>query len=169
MKKQALLDKIFQKRWLTHLLFWTGLLCLFTLMAALNTGTIRPHIITNLVFLPTQIMAAYVFNYYQLPQLLYKKKYLLFGISLLVAIYVFSALGRISIVHIVEPFIRTDFVQESIMEILSDTGYLFSVYFTTTYIYALIMMLIKAVKTRFEEKQRAELLQKEKVKNELKF
>ncbi|TMM57288.1 histidine kinase [Maribacter algarum] len=169
MKKQSLLDKVFQKRWLQHLLFWAGLSCLFTVMAALNTGTIRPHLITNLAFLPAQILAAYVFNYYQLPQLLYKKKYLFFGLSLLVSIYVFSALGRISIVHIVEPFIRTDFVQESITEILSDTGYLFSVYFTSTYICAFIMMLIKAVKTRFEEKQRVELLQQEKVKNELRF
>lgn len=169
MKKQSLLDRVFQKRWLTHLLFWVGLFCLFTVMAALNTGTLRPHLITNFAFLPAQIPAAYVFNYYQLPQLLYKKKYLFFGLSLLVSIYVFSALGRISIVHIVEPLIRKDFVQESITEILSDTSYLFSVYFTSTYVCAFIMMLIKAVKARFEEKQRLELLEKEKVTSELKF
>lgn len=169
MKKQSMLDRVLQKRWLTHFLFWVGLFFLFVVLAALNSGTIRPHLITYFAFLPAQMLAAYVLNYYQLPQLLYKKKYLLFGISLLVSIYIFSALGRIGVVHIAEPYVRTDFVQESISEILSDTAYLFSVYFTSTYVYAFLMMLIKTVKTRFEEKQRIELLQKEKVTNELKF
>lgn len=169
MKNKTILDRVLQKRWLTHLLFWAGLFVLFTVVAALNSGTIKPHLITYAAFLPSQILAAYVFNYYQLPKLLYKKRYLLFGISLLVSIYVFSALGRLSVVHIAEPYVRTDFVQESISEILSDTAYLFSVYFTSTYVYAFLMMLIKAVKARFEEKQRVELIQKEKVTNELKF
>ncbi|MEP3210019.1 MAG: sensor histidine kinase [Maribacter sp.] len=169
MTKPSILDSILQKRWLTHLLFWVGLFVLFAVLAALNSGTIRPHLITYLAFLPAQMLAAYVLNYYQLPQLLYKKKYLLFGLSLALTIYVFSALGRICVVHIAEPYVRTDFVQESITEILSDTAYLFSVYFTSTYVYALIMLLIKAVKTRFEEKQRIERLEKEKITNELKF
>ncbi len=169
MKKQSVLDKILQNRWLTHFLFWVGLFFLFVVLAALNSGTIKPHIIIYLASLPSQMLAAYVFNYYQLPQLLYKKKYVLFAFSLIVSIYIFSALGRISVVHIAEPFVRTDFVQESISEILSDTVYLFSVYFTSTYVYAFIMMLIKAVKTRFEEKQLIEELQKEKITNELKF
>lgn len=169
MKKQSMLDKVLQKRWLTHLLFWVGLFFLFTVLAALNSGTIKPHLITYFAFLPAQMLAAYVLNYYQLPQLLYKKKYFLFGLSLLASIYIFSALGRISVVHIAEPYVRTDFVQESISEILSDTAYLFSVYFTSTYVYAFLMMLIKTVKSRFEEKQRIDLLQKEKITNELKF
>lgn len=169
MAKPSILDSILQRRWLTHLLFWLGLFLLFAVLAALNSGSIRPHLITYAAFLPAQMLAAYVLNYYQLPRLLYKKKYLLFTISLLLSIYVFSALGRICVVHIAEPYVRTDFVQESISEILTDTLYLFSVYFTTTYIYAFIMVLIKAVKRRFEENQRIELLEKEKITNELKF
>lgn len=74
-----------------------------------------------------------------------------------------------SVVYIAEPFIRTDFAQESIQEILSDTAYLFSVYFTSTYVYAFVMMLIKTVKIRFEERQKIQILQKEKATNELKF
>ncbi|MDB4292407.1 histidine kinase [Maribacter sp.] len=169
MKKRSILDRVLQTRWLSHLLFWVGLFFLFAILAALNSGSIRPHLITYIAFIPAQMLAAYTLNYYQLPKLLYKKKYLLFGISLLVSIYVFSALGRISVVHIAEPYVRTDFVQEPIFEILSDMAYLFSVYFTSTYVYAFLMMLIKAVKTRFEEKQRLELLQKEKIASELKF
>lgn len=169
MEKQSVLDRVLKVRWLTHLLFWLGLFILFVVLAALNSGTLWPHVVTYSASLPAQMLAAYVLNYYQIPQLLYKKKYVLFVASLLVSIYVFSALGRIAVVHIAEPFVRTDFVQESIGEILSDTAYLFSVYFTSIYIYAFIMMLIKAVKSRFEEKQRAEELQKEKITNELRF
>ncbi|MEM7084922.1 MAG: histidine kinase [Bacteroidota bacterium] len=119
--------------------------------------------------LPSQMAAAYLLNYYQIPRLLYKRKYLLFTLSLLVSIYVFSALGRMSVVYIAEPFIRVDFEQETIQEILSDTAYLFSVYFTSTYVYAFVMLLIKAVKIRFEERHKIEMLQKEKVTSELKF
>ncbi|GAB5473634.1 MAG: histidine kinase [Maribacter sp.] len=169
MKKESVLDRVLQKRWLTHLLFWLGLFFLFVVLAALNSGTFWPNVITYLAFLPAQLLAAYVLNYYQLPHLLYKKKYVRFGLSLLLSIYVFSAMGRIGVVHIAEPFVRTDFVQESISEILTDTAFLFSVYFTSTYVYAFIMMLIKAVKSRFEEKQRTEQLQKEKIVNELQF
>ena len=169
MENQAQLDRILSNRWLTHVLFWSGLFLLFTVLATLNTGAARPHLITGLAMLPPQLAAAYALNYYQIPKLLYRKKYLLFSLSLLVSIYVFSALGRMSVVYVAEPFIRVDFEQETIQEILSDTAYLFSVYFTTTYIYAFVMMLIKAVKTRFEEKHKIEMLQKEKVTNELKF
>jgi LytS/YehU family sensor histidine kinase len=65
--------------------------------------------------------------------------------------------------------VRTDFEQESITEILTDTSYLFAIYFTSTYVYAFVMMLIKTVKTRFEERHKIQLLQKEKATNELKF
>lgn len=169
MRLQFLIDRVLKNRLLSHLLFWAGLFFLITVLAALNTGKIRPHLITYLVTLPSQMAAAYALNYYQIPQLLYKKKYLLFAISLVGCIYVFSALDRISVVYFAEPYIRTDFQQESIAEILSDTAYLFSVYFTGTYMYAFVMMLIKAVKNRYEEKHQIEILQKEKATNELKF
>jgi len=169
MKNETLIDSIVQKRWLSHLLFWAGLFSLFLLLASLNTGVTSPHFITYLATLPTQIAAAYLLNYYQIPQLLYKKRYLRFTISFLVSVYVLSALARISVVYIAEPLVRTNFEQESIVEILTDTSYLFAIYFTSTYVYAFVMMLIRTVKIRFEERHKIQLLQKEKVTNELKF
>jgi len=169
MENQSLLDRVLRNRWLTHFLFWSGLFLLFTVLASLNTGEIRPHLVTGLALLPSQMAAAYILNYYQIPRLLYKKQYLIFGVSLVVLIYIFSALGRMSVVYIAEPFIRVDFEQETIGEILSDTAYLFSVYFTTTYVYAFVMVLIKTVKIRFDERHKIEILQKEKVTNELQF
>lgn len=119
--------------------------------------------------LPVQVIAAYIFNYYQIPKLLFKKNYFLFTLSMFLLVYIFSALGRLSIVYLAEPLIREDFVQESLGEILSDTAYLFSVYFPAVYIYSFIMLIFKTIKNRFEEKHRIEILQKEKATNELKF
>lgn len=169
MENQPILDRVLRNRWLTHVLFWSGLFLLFTVLASLNTGEVRPNLVTGLAMLPSQMAAAYFLNYVQIPKLLYGKKYILFAVTLIISIYVFSALGRMSVVYIAEPFIRVDFEQETIQEILSDTSYLFSVYFTSTYVYAFVMALIKAVKTRFEERHKIELLQKEKVTNELQF
>ncbi|RKN00506.1 sensor histidine kinase, partial [Aquimarina sp. AD1] len=46
---------------------------------------------------------------------------------------------------------------------------IFSVYCPAVYTYALIMLAVKAIKTRFEEKHQIEILQKEKATSELKF
>ncbi|WP_299440373.1 histidine kinase [uncultured Aquimarina sp.] len=163
------IDRIIQNRKVSHLLFWGSFLLIFTLLASLNSGTLKSHIINYLAMLPSQIIAAYVLNYFQIPNLLLQKKYLLFLGSMIVSIYLLSAFARWSVVYIAEPFIRVDFVQESITEILSDFAYLFSTYFPAVYIYAFMMLIIKAIKDRFEEKHQLEMLLKEKATNELKF
>lgn len=113
--------------------------------------------------------AAYFLNYFQVPKQLLKKRYVLFFVVLLLSIYVFTVIGRLSIIYIAEPFFREDFTQESLTEILSDSAYLFSVYFPAVYVYAFVMLLIKTFKGRFEEKHKIQMLQREKAVNELKF
>ncbi len=168
-EKNAFIDIISQKRQVAHLLFWIGLLFVFMVLATINSGSLLTSALNHLTLLPLQICAAYLLNYYQIPKLLLNKKYIAFGISLVLSVYLLSVLGRITVIYLVEPFIREDFTQESIKEIFQDTQYLFSAYFPTVYSYALLMLLIKAFKTRFEEKHRIEMLQKEKATNELKF
>ena len=166
---RQLLDSVFQNRLATHLLFWVGLLTIFISLASLNSGTIKANVANYLSLLPAQIGAAYLLNYYQIPKQLFKKKYFGFCIGFLLSIYVFTAIGRLSIIYIAEPFFRENFTQESLSEILSDSAYLFSVYFPSVYVYALIMLLIKAFQNRFKEKHKIEVLQKEKAFNELRF
>lgn len=166
---QSIIDDVIHNRVISHLLFWSFFLLVFIMIASLNSGSIEKHITIYLSMLPSQIAAAYILNYYQVPKLLLNKAYLLFMVSILFCVYVFSALGRLSIVYIAEPLIRDDFTQESLGEILSDTAFLFSVYFPSIYIYAFIMLIVKMIKNRFEEKHQIEILQKEKVTNELKF
>lgn len=165
----SFLDRIIQNRVLSHLLFWCAFLFTFSLLASLNSGSFKINIVNYLAMLPSQIAAAYTLNYFQVPKLLLKRKYLLFGFSMIICVYIFAAFARWSIVYIAEPLVREEFVQESISEILSDTAYLFSIYFPAVYIYAFIMLIIKAIKSRFEEKHKIEVLQREKVTNELKF
>ncbi len=166
---QKLIDKIIQNRVLSHILFWMSFLLLFTTLASLNSSPINMHILNHVSLLPAQMGAAYLLNYYQIPQLLFKRKYLLFALSVVLSIYLFSALGRISIVYIAEPFHRQDFAQETIAEIFADSAYLFAVYFPSTYTHGFIMLIIKVIKGRFEEKHQIETLQKEKAVSELKF
>ncbi len=163
------IDTIIQNKVLSHVLFWSAFLVFSTSIATLNSGRFTDHLIKYLALMPGQIIAAYLLSYYQVPKLLVKRKYFSFFGSLLVSIYFFSALARFIVVHVVEPFIRKDFEQESLLEILADVYYLFAVYFPTVYSIAFIMVIAQIVKKRFEEKQQIEILQKEKAANELKF
>ena len=166
--KQSL-DSILQNRLTRHLLFWIGLATIFISLASVNTGTIKANVANYLALLPVQMAAAYLLNYYQIPNQLFKKKYLQFFVGLVLSIYVFTALGRLFIIYIAEPFFREDFIQESFTEIVMDAPYLFAVYFPSVYIYALVMILIRAFQNRQKEKHTIEVLQKEKAFNELRF
>ncbi|WP_108804760.1 sensor histidine kinase [Aquimarina sp. Aq107] len=165
----SFLDNVLQNRVLSHILFWCSFLVIFTILGVLDSGTFKPNALSNLAMLPSQIAAAYFLNYYQLPKLLLKKRYFLFFVSIFLSIYFLSAFARFNVVHIVEPFFRENFEQETIKEILLDFIYIFSVYCPAVYTYALIMLAVKAIKTRFEEKHQIEILQKEKATSELKF
>lgn len=167
--KQTFIDRILQNRVASHLFFWCFFLFTFIILAAVNTEPFKNQLFNYAALLPAQILAAYTLNYFQIPRLLLRKKYLLFGLSLLVFAYIFSVIGRFGIIYGAEPFFRTDYIQETPAEILSDVTYLFSVYFPTTYLYAFIMLCVRAIKDRFDEKHRIELLEKEKATNELKF
>jgi len=163
------IDNISQNRVLTHVLFWVLWLFLTTTIASLNMGGYKSHLIHNICLLPAQMIAVYYLVYYQVPKLLYQKKYLLFFISFVISIFLLSASARLSVIYIAEPFFREDFQQESILEIFSDVPYLFGVYFPSVYMIAFIMLIIKTFKERFESKHQLEILQKEKKTAELNF
>jgi len=169
LKGKPFLDYISQNRAFSHLLFWSVLFSVFVILATINSGSFITSATNHIGLFPLQIIAAYLLNYYQVPHLLLRKKYWSFALSLFLSIYILSVLGRISIVYFIEPFVREDFIQESIPEILQDIAFLFSVYFPSIYTYGMVMLLIKTFKRRFEEKHHIEILQKEKATNELKF
>lgn len=165
----SFLDRILQNRLVSHVLFWTILVGTTTFLTSLNLGLFRHHLINNLALLPMQMAAAYFLCYYQLPKQILKKKYFSFIVSLLISAFVFSVIARLSIIYIAEPFIRTDFEQETLLEILSDPYYLVTVYVPVVYSFTLIMFIIKIIKGHQKEKQQLNILQKEKATTELNF
>lgn len=167
--KRNFIDQIIQNRTLSHVLFWTVFMFIMTVWSSLNYGSLKDHLINNLALLPVQLLAAYFLVYHQLPKLLLKKKYVQFAISFIVSGYILTFLGRLTIIYLAEPFIRQDFEKESFLEILADPFYLLIVYVPAVHMAGFILMTVKFIKNRFEEKHQLEVLEKEKVKNELKF
>lgn len=166
-KQHKIIDFFLYNRVVYHVLFWVIALVLYTLIDGLNTGFYRNAFIKYLALLPTQILAAYTLAYYLTPFFLARGKYFYFGLGFLFSIYIFSALGRWSMIYLAEPWIRTDFQQESLLEILSDPLYLVSVYFPSIYLIVFIFYALKNVKARFEERHQMAVLQKEKTSSEL--
>lgn len=168
--KSKWVDTLLQSRWQSHILFWV----LGWIIQALVSGTpygsySRTFIHTGIMLLP-QVLASYLLVYYQVPQLLFKKKYLLFGLSFLISSYFFSALARTMVVYIIEEIYRTPpFKQESIWEILTDFRELVRPNFFRVYTVAFLMLIVKLLKENFEEKSKRELLEKKKIMAELNF
>ncbi len=164
------IDYIQQRRWLGHVLFWL----LFFLIQALSTGSeyyeTYQVAIHKFIMLFPKIAATYLLIYYQIPQFLYKRKYLLFIVSFIVTSYIFTAGARILVVHLVEELVRPKpFVQESVLEILTDIKRLYSNYYLGVYFPALLLYIVKLIKEKSREKSQLELLEKEKFSAELNF
>lgn len=168
-RSTTFIDQILENRIFSHIIFWIIYLAFSTTLATLNSGQFSAELIKYLVLLPTQLTATYILIYVQVPKFSMKKKYLLFFLSLILLGYIFSAMARFSMVHIAEPLFRKDFVQESLLEILSDVYYLLIVYFPSVYGVAFIFLMIHTLKKRTDAQQQIEILQKEKATNELKF
>jgi len=168
-ENKGFIDTILQNRVVTHSLFWLLLLVITTVTASMYDETFKIHLINNLSLLPVQIGAAYFLAYYQIPKLLLQKKYLLFLLSGMASIFIFSVLARLAVVYISEPFWRTHFVQESLLEIIYDWQYLLTVYFTTAYLFSIVFLIVKTIKEHFEQRHQLEILKKEKATAELNF
>lgn len=168
-KRKNYIDWIIQNRVVSHLVFWILLFISLPILAALNDGSIEKTVNASLSFLPAQLLASYFLVYYQVPKLLYKKKYLKFGVSFLISVYVFLVISELSNMYLTELFIPKYYEEKSLMEILEDPFHLAVVYFPSVYVFVFLMLMTKVVKDRFEERHQLEVLQKEKANTELKF
>ncbi|OUS02963.1 hypothetical protein A9Q86_02025 [Flavobacteriales bacterium 33_180_T64] len=124
---------------------------------------------SSLSFLPAQLLASYFLVYYQVPKLLFKKKYLKFGVSFLISAYMLLVLSKLLSMYLTEIFVPKYYEPKSLIEIISDPFHLAVVYFPSVYVFVFLMLMTKAFKDRFEERHQLEVLQKEKANTELKF
>ena len=168
-KRKNFIDWILQNRFISHLVFWLFVFISLPILAALNSGSIEKTTFSSLAFLPAQLLASYFLVYYQVPKLLFKKKYLRFGVSFILSVYLFLVLSKVSNMYLSEYFMPKHFKDLTLIEIVADPFHLAVVYFPSVYVFVFLMLMIKAFKDRFEERHQLEVLQKEKATTELKF
>lgn len=165
-----MMNSILQRRWLSHMLFWSLLLIFYTITFKIQYGSYSKTLIHHLIILIPQILASYCLVYWQIPKLFYKKKYVLFILSVALGSYLFTALARILVIHLIEELYRLPpFRQESIWEILTDVKRLYEQYFYGVFVPVSLFVIIKLLKESFEDKSKREILEKEKVSAELNF
>ncbi|TGV04727.1 sensor histidine kinase [Flavivirga rizhaonensis] len=165
-----IIDYVQNRRWLEHVLFWLTIYLLQVLGLHSDFRYSDGEFLHKLIMLSTKIVVAYTFIYYQVPKLLYKKKYVLFIISIVITSYIFCVLDRLLVVYIVETLLRKGtFEQESVVEILLDIRKLYSTYFLSLYFPTLIFFTLKLIKEKFIETSQIEQLKREKSLAELNF
>lgn len=168
-KRKNLIDWVIQNRVVSHVLFWLTLFMILPLLAILNDGSLKKTVVSSLGYLPAQLLASYFLVYYQVPKLLLKKKYVIFGLSFMLSAYVFLAFSRVSSAYTTKLFLPQFYNPRSIIEALENPFILAVSYFPSVYVFVFLMFITKAFKDRFEERHQLEVLQKEKANTELKF
>jgi two-component system LytT family sensor kinase len=167
---QFTLSKIFTRRLSLHILFWIGVF-VFNLLEDWSYSDDKHALIELYVTkLPVQMLVAYWLTYFQLPQYLIKKRYVRFFISLFLSVYLTCILYVTYRVLYFEPahpgyfrapLPQTWFIYFDLIK--------FVMYATSFYIPALIMAGIKLIRIQYEEQQKLQLLEKEKLQTELSF
>src|SRR5258707_7972213 len=163
-------SKLFTRRTGLHTLFWVGVFA-FNLLENWPYSENKWALIAHLTArLPLQMLVAYCLTYFQLPQYLMRRRYVHFFISFLISVYLTCVLYLTYRVFYFEPaypdffgarlpntyFIYFDFVK-------------FVMYATSFYTPAFVMAVIKLIRIQYEEQQKRQMLEKEKLQTELSF
>jgi len=149
-------------------LFWLALLMFGT---ARNYGEcgesdFREFFYYGICHVIFQIVGANFIYYVLIRKYFDHKKYVLFSVCLLFAVYVLGVLNRIFIVYFAEPFFA-NYPKNSIIEIVTDIEYLLICYIIPILSGAFIFISIMYILRYKNEKQNTVQLQKEKAELEL--
>lgn len=148
-----------------HVLFWI----VYLLFSALNIKRFYEDekiwaLMYRMVFtMPIDIIATYFTVYFLFPRLLYRKKYLLFGVLFLI-----SAIGLI----LAQRAILWYYTYPVLLNSTPSSPFFLMNWlaiFTNVYMAAFFVAMIKLVKLRFNEQKRLQMLKKEQIEAELKF
>lgn len=166
------MDRILRNRPLTHVAFWLIMLLVLSQIFLYAGQSFYASIVFVLAIFPAMLLAAYTLVYYQIPKLAFKKKYVLFVLSLFVSAYVYTVIARVLTVYVAEPIILG--AQEMpdpdfFLVVLGSFDRLLRNYLVSVYLAASIMAIIKLIKLRSEEFVSIERLQREKATSELNF
>jgi len=165
----SLFNQFWQLRFVRHLVFWTSISLLLAYTGSLFTGDFKGSLQYMIALLPSQMLAAYLMVYFQIPNWLVKGSWLRFLLLSAIVAYLIAALTRLSSVYIAEPLMGVDGIDESLWEVLMDPVYLIRVYVVAAYIPVVFFFLIKMTNERFTAETRMVKLEKEKQSAELDF
>lgn len=167
----SIVDRILKNRPLTHVLFWCVILILQSQVFLYAGLDFKVVFVSTLALLPSIILAAYLLTYYQLPKLVYKKKYILFFISLLGSMYLFTFLGRIFTIYLAEPYLGIEEAPslDYMGKVATNIERLARNYLLAVFLAPILMASIKLIKQRSQVRSQMDALEKEKATSELKF
>lgn len=162
----SLLDQISKqgkRRKFLHVAYWVFVVLFFGIFWGTNGGFYEKYFFSEIVLLPVKMAAVYTFLIYIIPRLLFREKYTWFVITSLVVMITGGVLLRMINIHIIFPIYPP--AQE--LEYFNIYEIMHRIVDINTLL--IIPALAKILITWYENKQRAEVLKREKLKAELKF
>ena len=162
-------DTVLSVRWLNHFIFWVVLTLSTAYHGSLYGGLFIQNLANMVSLLPIHILTAYTAVYFIIPRFLFRKKWIVFALVLILLCYTSAVISRLLIVYVAEPLVRGEVDKESLWQIVKDPIYLLQVYVPSLLLPTLLLFLIKMTKERFSQRNREAQLIKEKQSTEINF
>ena len=162
-----IISNILKRRVFAHVLFWT-LFLLFSIIYALGFGQpIMISLILKSILLPFQILATYIFIYFQLP-LIYKKQYFLFAVSFLLIAY-----AIITLIHINNDFgpgllLKSWHEPHTLIHIIKAKSMFFN-YAVDIYVLVFGVTAVKLVKDQFSARSQIQKIEAQNSRSEYNY
>jgi len=153
--------KLNQKKVLGHILFWLGIF-LFYVFSNTEANLFWQTVETTLLRLPLLMIAAYLFNYWQVPSFLKTKRYLLFALSMVAVIIVLTVVYRVIGYYHLDQYCSSG--PYPLISLIDFPFYMLSFHFP-----ALMMYFYKINKEQESEREKIYQLEREKISTELKY
>ncbi len=152
---------ITNKKVLEHVLFWIGIF-LFYIFSSADPELFTQTVETTLFKLPLLMIAAYTFNYWQIPRYLKQKKYFVFALSMIFIIILLTIIYRfMGYYHLDQYCANGPYPLISLED--------FPFHMVLFHFPALIMHFYKTNKEQELKKEKIYQLEKEKISTELKY
>lgn len=152
---------IHKRKLLGHFLFW-AVFFLFYISSSTSRESFAINVETTLFKLPLLILAAYSFNYWQVPKYLNQKKYVAFAVSMVLIIGLLVILFRIMGYYYLDKF-----CVDGPYPFLSFED--FPLYMLSFHFPGLILYFYRVNKEQQKEREQLFALENEKVSTELKY
>lgn len=157
----------FQDRVFSHLLFWLTFWMFFSILLGGYTDKYGQAFLEYLMALPVIVAATYFTLYFLLPRYLLPRKYVEFFVILLLSALVFGVFQRLIVQYLINPLIRGNSTEGTLMEILS----LYKIVKNIVFIYTIVIAAtaVKLFKISYQKESARQLLAQQKLEAELKF